>query len=171
MQPLDQALVRYYYKEPDIDYKSWIIKQCSFMPFVLSVVIPVILCVVIKIFKMEFEFSDTIIPLIIGIIGHILFRFSILGVRLEEKSKSYAKISIINKALYAGVWLYVSLCTNKDLFKILQLQCNCDTIASAFALFELKNIWLLNKKIIMTYGYQLAKYGVPFIRYGAYDSV
>ena len=51
---LDQALVRYYYKEPDIDYKSWIIKHCSFMPFVLSVVIPVSLCVVIKIFKMEF---------------------------------------------------------------------------------------------------------------------
>jgi O-antigen/teichoic acid export membrane protein len=115
---------------------------------------------------MEFEFSDTIIPLIIGIIGHILFRFSILGVRLEEKSKSYAKISIINKALYACLAIVLVYVTNNRSFQNLAIATVIAIlVASAFALFELKNIWLAKTKknnydVRLS---ELAKYGVPFI--------
>lgn len=163
---LDQSLVRFYYKENTLNYKSWIIKRCSFLPLVLSFVVPAIVLSLIQLSDKSFEFSDTVIPLLLGIVGHMLFRFSILVLRLENKSKAYARINVINKALYALLAIGLIYITGNRSFSMLAYATVIAIIVASFvAIFEGRNLWTIKSQNVdfkVKFG-ELIKYGLPFI--------
>lgn len=163
---LDQSLVRYYYKENGLQFKSWIIKRCSFLPLLLSLVISLIVLCLIQLSDISFEFSDVIFPLILGIVGHMLFRFTILVLRLENKSKEYAKTNVINKLLYALLAIGLIYITGNRSFPTLAYATVIAIlVASFFAFYEVRDIWLIK---VHNTGFEvkfseLIKYGLPFI--------
>lgn len=163
---LDQSLVRYYYMENSLEYQSWIIKKCSVVPLILSVVLPAVAFVFIKACDINFEFSDAFIPLILGIVGHMLFRFSILVLRLENKSKEYARINVTNKLLYAVISIGTIYLTGKRNLNILAYSTVIAIIiASLYAIFKARYLWT-NKpgeNVFKVDFIEMIKYGLPFI--------
>ena len=116
---LDQSLVRYYYKTNDIVYKSTLIRKCSLIPFLLSVLVPLLVFFSMNLLGVSFEFADVWIPLVLGIVGHMIFRYSILVLRLEGKSKSYAKVNVINKSLFAAAAILIAIIFDNRSFSVL----------------------------------------------------
>lgn len=163
---LDQSLVRYYYSHEDNQYKTWIIRKCSLIPIILSFVIPLILYLLIGLTKYDFEFNDTIIALILGAFGHMIFRFSILVLRLDGESKLYAQVNVINKIAYTFFAIGLIFITEKNNFATLAYSTVIAiTLASIIAIYKMRHIWfskIHNNDFNIKFK-DLFKYGYPFI--------
>jgi len=98
---LDQALVRYYYERQDTDYKNKLLYQCLFLPTIISVAVSIVFIYLLIREYIQFEFNLTIsLLLCIYVIISVIYRFSLLLVRLEHDSKMYSILNIIHKGAY-----------------------------------------------------------------------
>ena len=163
---LDQSLVRYYYRDNSMQFRSWIIKKCSLFPFLLSVVFSLVSIFIIRIYHIEFEFKDALFPLMFGIIGHMIFRFAILVLRLENKSKEYARINVLNKILYAVMVIgFVYLTGNRSFQVLAYSTVIAIVVATLYAIYLVKDLWTEknnSNKYKVNFN-ELIKYGLPFI--------
>lgn len=166
---LDQSLVRYYYKTNDIVYKSILIRKCSLIPFLLSVLVPLLVFFSMNLLGVSFEFADVWIPLVLGIVGHMIFRYSILVLRLEGKSKSYAKVNVINKSLFAAAAILIAIIFDNRSFSVLAFSTVfAIIIASIIGISEMRDLWFKRNKTILSNSSgvdfkELVRYGLPFI--------
>lgn len=165
---LDQALVRFYYEKDGVDYKSALLSKC--------VVIPTICCLAVCGVVMALSLSGLVKfkfdPLIMGILcvftmSQLIYRFSLLLVRLEYKSKLYSLLNIIHKLMYLGAVFPLIFLFKHDHVKALVIS---TTIASFVCLFTSvtanRRIWKpkkLDKDCCPTTRKELMRYGYPYI--------
>lgn len=98
---LDQALVRYYYEQDDLEYKRNLLFRCIKLPVLVSCFLSVIVIVLSAFGIYQFEFDTTIMVfLCIFVVTQILYRFSVLIVRLEYQSKVYSLANVMQKVAY-----------------------------------------------------------------------
>lgn len=165
---LDQALVRYYYESDDFEYKKKLLFQCIKFPVITSVIISIIVIILSYLKVINFEFNTFLIVLLcIYTIIQIIYRFSLLLVRLDYKSKLYSLLQILNKLFYVVIAIVSLFYLKKWYLTILVLA----TIISAFiclliSIFAQINIWNFfstkdNKNNISVK--ELIKYSYPFI--------
>ncbi len=163
---LDQALVRYYYKRNTLEYKRWIICNCNILPTVISIAFVIVFSAVVKLFNLPFEFSDTLLLLSFGVVGHLLYRFATLVLRLENNNKLYSGVYVANKCIYIILALGLVLLTDLDRFLCLAIATVTAFLTTAiFAVVKSRNKWGLNfsSKFEDISRKELLIYGLPFI--------
>lgn len=103
---MDQALVRFYYEEDAIEYRSWLLKNCIKLPLVIAVFSCgfVFLLYYYNIIKLKIELAILIL-LFFQIFFEVIFRFSQLVLRLEHYVKLFSTLQVMQKALYLGLSL------------------------------------------------------------------
>lgn len=166
---LDQAIVRYYYNSKKVEYKRKLLYMCIWCPVLISIIlgIGIVLLSVFDIFKFEFS-SFIMVMLAIYTIIQIIYRFSLLIVRLEYKSKIYSFLNILQKLLYICLAIPLLFIFNKNYLEILV----CSTVISAFICLIVSivfqfNIWNYFKsrqdnEVNIKFK-ELIKYAYPFI--------
>lgn len=104
---LDQALVRFYYEKDGPNYKRLLLLKCVRIPIIVSVFATIIITICAYNNIINFEFPALIMVLLcIYSFAELVYRFSLLIVRLEYKSKLYSILSIIKKVSYVCVALF-----------------------------------------------------------------
>lgn len=98
---LDQSLVRYFYEADTKEYRRALLFKCVQIPIVATIIVSVIV-ILFNDFKLfEFEFGKSMLYLLfIYTFIQIIYRFSLLLVRLQYKSKLYSLLNIIQKVSY-----------------------------------------------------------------------
>jgi O-antigen/teichoic acid export membrane protein len=164
---LDQALVRYYYEKDTDDYKRVLLSKCVVIPVVLCLIISGIVMILSLSGLVKFKFN----PLIMGILCvftlfQLIYRFSLLLVRLEYKSKLYSLLNIIHKLIYlVAVFPLIFLFKNNHVMALVI----STTLASFVCLFSSvtanRKIWkpTNNKGACETSTRELMRYGYPYI--------
>ena len=114
---LDQALVRYYYENESETYKRALLFKCIKLPLILSVLISAIIIALSTFDLIRLEFNTFIIVLLcVYTIIQLLYRFSLLLVRLAYKSKLFSFLNVLHKLVYVILALpFVMFIFNDDL--------------------------------------------------------
>ena len=72
---LDQALVRYYYENEEIEYKRELLFKCIKLPMIISLLVCLIIISLSAFSIVEFEFNTTIMILLCGSLFAYFFLF------------------------------------------------------------------------------------------------
>lgn len=165
---LDQALVRYYYVEDNIEYKSKLLFKCIVLPLLITVLLAKIFIFSIVSGTVKFEFSLNVVVLLhIQIVIQIIYRFSVLVVRLEYKSRLYSILTILSKLLYIGAALLLLYVIKYDyLYSLILATVTSSIVCLAFSIVFQRNIWqfhILNRSNNRISFRKIVTYGWPFI--------
>lgn len=165
---LDQALVRYYYRSDDKSYKTTLLYKCLFLPILISILslITFTFLVKYKVINYDFGVSITVI-LCLYIFAQLIYRFSLLIIRLESHSKLYSFLSIIIKVVYITCFFFLLYTSKINYLKILTIAITVSVLISLVLsiIFE-KNIWnpnQIDEEKWKVSANELLKYSVPFI--------
>lgn len=165
---LDQALIRFYYDHTEYSYKRNLLFRCIFLPIIISFCCFLIclICSYLRIFEFEFNIQTQIL-LCVNIFTQLIYRFSLLLVRLESNSKLYSILQVLQKISYVGFALFLINIVKKDFFFILAFSTTLSfIICLTISLLFQRNIWMKEKKqekYIPIPTSELLRYGLPFI--------
>lgn len=165
---LDQSLVRFYYGQNTEEYHRALLFRCVLPSCMITVFAEGIFLLLIKLGLVQLDFSLNIAPfLCIYVLIQIIYRFSILLVRLEFNSKLFSVLGMIQKGLYAATAVSLLFFVNGNDLSILifatifsALVCMVISIGSQCRLW---NICKNNESICMITKRELIRYGSPFI--------
>lgn len=103
---MDQSLVRFFYDNDSLEYKHSLLFKCIRVPMLLCLAAVVLVFITVKTGVWSFELGNiTLVFLCIYTFVQIVYRFSLLLVRLQYKSKIYSALGIINKIVYVALAL------------------------------------------------------------------
>lgn len=165
---LDQALVRFYYDKPNESYKRALLFKCIKFPVLISILISaaVILLSICGFVQLEFQTSIVILLCIYTLI-QLIYRFSLLLIRLSYKSKLYSMLNILQKLIYIvtalPLILYVS---NNDLLWLIIATMISGVLCMLVSMVGQSKFWNLSKNepdcchILIS---ELVRYGYPYI--------
>ena len=154
------------YKEDSIDYKRWIISNCSIFPLGIAILFVGLSSVIIRIFHIDFEFTDTLLLIAFGIVSHLLYRFGTLVLRLEGKNKLYSAVYVANKCIYILLALGLVLFTDWNRFHCLAFATVVAFASAAlFSVYVSRDKWKISLKgqYSQFTRKELIIYGLPFI--------
>lgn len=165
---LDQAVVRFYYENDTLDYRRALLFRCIKYPVIVTVMISCIITFfsIKGVFNFEFP-THIMILLCIYTLTELIYRFSLLIVRLEYKSRLFSGLNILKKLIYACVAiLALNFFEEKDLEVLVTstfLAAFVCTIVSVFAQAKMWNISQNRDKACIIKMEDLLKYAYPFI--------
>lgn len=126
---LDQAVVRYYYENDQLEYKRALLFRCIKLPVIISCIVTIFVIAFCVTGILKFEFNSLIMVLLfIYTIVQIIYRFSMLIVRLEYKSKLYSVLNIVQKISYILIALPLIILIKGEYLLLLTI----GTVASVF---------------------------------------
>lgn len=137
---MNQALVRFYYERPELEYKRALLFRCVQWPAIttLAVAAGVMACSLTGL--IQFEFSPVIMALLCAYtFFELLFQFGLNVNRLEYNTKLYSLLNIVLKAAYIGIALPLLLLVKRDYLLIL-------CIASAGSAFIVLAVSILSQR-------------------------
>lgn len=144
---LDQALIRFYYEKESITFKRALLFKCVKIPIIVSIMISLGIIVLSKTKIIEFEFNTIIMVfLCLYTIIQLIYRFSLLLVRLSYKSKLYSLLNIIHKLSYIilALPLIVYIC-NDSLLALIIANVVSSFICMIISLISQSPLWDLIK--------------------------
>lgn len=162
---LDQSLIRFYYEKKNSEHKKTIIRFCWLLPSIIVVLLLLFTIFAYVINIIPKSLMPYVTMVLVGIFSQILYRISLLVIRLEKKSKMYALISITYKLIYLILVLIFAKIYKNNYFYALVFSTLLSAFISAFIGIICKiDLWnpffkgneKLNHK-------ELLKYGAPFI--------
>ncbi|MCR1865259.1 lipopolysaccharide biosynthesis protein [Murimonas intestini] len=165
---LDQAVVRFYYERESLGYKRALLFRCINPPIIVSFLVTIIIAICAYNHFINFEFSVPImIMLCFYSLTELVYRFSLLVVRLEYRSKLYSVLSIIKKLTYVCITLFLLMVIGGDDLLILTSSTFIASfvcmIVSIIAQAQMWNIFQ-NRDTECTIDYKiLLKYAYPYV--------
>lgn len=113
---LDQSLVRYFYEKETDDYRSGLLFKCLKYPLIGTLITAVVTIFlgITGLFEFELGFQALVLVCVYTFI-QVIYRFSLLLVRLKYKSSLYSTLGIIQKLTYvilALVLIYLNVFNN-----------------------------------------------------------
>lgn len=165
---LDQTLVRYYYEKDNISYKRALLFRCITIPVIISIILSCIIFFLLTQNLILFEFNILLtILLCLYTIIQIIYRFSLLVVRLDYKSKLYSVLNIANKLTYIFFSLFLILFLgNDDLFSLVVATIMGVFICMVISIVTQKSLWSISKYKTSDcdiLNAELFKYAYPYI--------
>lgn len=161
---LDQAFVRYFYENDNIQYKSTLLSFCFGIPIAFAVISGIILLGFLYkgFLYFEFDFKISII-LFVYIISLLSDRFVTLLLRVTYKSKIFSACIISSKLIYicaVFTWFYlvkknyaVGLCFSITLSTL---------VPTVIGIFYTKQFWKSHPKVALN-KFEIIKFSLPFI--------
>lgn len=165
---LDQALVRYYYESNKVDYKRALLFKCVALPVILSLAASAIFICLTASSIINFEFDTFVSSLLcLYTIIQMIYRFSLLLMRLSYQSKLYSLLNVIHKIAYVVIALCLLLLWNgNDLHSLVYATIGASLICMAVSILAQPKMWDIGKNkacachIRMS---ELLRYGYPYI--------
>lgn len=165
---LDQALVRFYYEKDTEDYKSSLLSKCVVLPVLCCLAVSGIVMAVSLTGIIKLKFNPLIMSVLcVFTLSQLIYRFSLLLVRLEYKSKLYSLLNIIHKLMYLAAVFPLIYLIKSDRSKSLIFAA---TFASFVCLFVSiaanRRLWKPKSSTKGACGVtmkELLKYGYPYI--------
>ena len=140
---LDQATVRFYYEHEEKEYKSALLFKCVLLPIISCLAVSLIVIGLSTLHIFEFEFKTVIVIfLCIHTLDQIIYRFSLLVVRLEGNVKLFSALQILQKIVY--IILAIGLCyIVKEKYVLLLVVATTFSymICMIVSIIAQKNIW------------------------------
>lgn len=164
---LDQSLIRFYYEQNDMQYKGSLLKIAMGYPLLISVILSAAVCI-LAFFKgsvLGYSFFFAVL-LCCNIIIQLVYRFSLLVVRLEQNSNLYATLQVANKLLYVIFALVLLVLTDMDDFvSLAAATLLAGLVCMIMSIHRQKDHWLTkyNHTESLVPVKELLKYGYPFI--------
>ena len=163
---LDQSLVRFYYENDSTDYKKALLFRCVMLPVIITSALSAVVIVLSAFNIIEFEFSTAIMVLLcVCTMIQLIYRFSILMLRLAYKSKKYALLNVLHKAFYFAVAVALLLILkNYDLIALVIATVVSYAICLVISILSERSKWIFKGvKEISIPEKELLKYAFPFI--------
>lgn len=144
---LDQALVRYYYESDSLVYKRTLLHRCIKYPVIASIICMIFFVPLVKEGIIPFEFDVVVTSLLcIFIFIKLIYRFSVLVVRLEYNSKFYSLLSVLRKLVYVVCVLSLIYMTrNNSIFLLIISTLIAEITVLFLSIFKQWKIWSLGK--------------------------
>lgn len=165
---LDQALVRYYYEKKETGYKSDLLFKCIKLPIIITFGSSVIFTLAVQFDIIHFEFDTFISALLcVCVLIQVIYRFSLLILRLEYNSKMYSTVNVIRKAAFLLLTVAFAVIFKDHYLTLLVIA----TVSSVFlsmliSIFKQPAIWnprSIKDKSCTTSNAELLKYAFPYI--------
>lgn len=165
---LDQAIIRFYYEESTLIYKRALLLKCIKIPIISSVIISFGVIFLSAMGWYNFEFSTTILVwLCVFTVLQIIYRFSLLIVRLEYNSKMYSFLNVLHKLLYILIILPLLALVKSDYLLILVIGTTLSIgICMAVSIWKQSSVWSFyqcEENDCFVGIQELMKYAAPFI--------
>lgn len=98
---LDQSLVRFFYEKETDQYRRELLFKCLKYPLVITFLLIIIICILSVFGWFEFELGSLLLSLLcVYTMIQVIYRFSLLLIRLQYKSKLYSILGILQKSVY-----------------------------------------------------------------------
>lgn len=164
---LDQALVRYYYEKSDETYKRALLFRCIKFPIIVSIIVASFVIIISVSRRVVFEFEPYIIALLcIYTVVQLIYRFSLLLVRLAYKSKLYSLLNIIHKLSYIVFALpLILLFCEDDLLSLVMATLLSAAFCMIISVASQRRLWNLlinDPSACHVTTIELVKYGYPY---------
>lgn len=165
---LDQALVRYYYERTDEKYKRALLFKCIKLPLLVSVILSIIVILISASGAVKLEFDTYIIVLLcVYTVVQLIYRFSLLLVRLAYKSKLYSALNITHKLTYIvfALPLVMFFCED-DLLSLVIATLASGLVCMIVSMAAQSSMWNITKYKVSectVSSKELIKYGYPYI--------
>ncbi len=165
---LDQALVRFFYEKETDEYRRELLFKCLKYPMIGTIAVAIIVLILSIAGLFRFELGSTGLFLVCTYTFiQIIYRFSLLLVRLQYKSKLYSFLGIIQKSVYvilAIFFIYIGLFSDTVSLAV-------STILAAFvcmitSIIAERRLWnprLLGKNECTISQSELIKYAYPYV--------
>lgn len=163
---LDQALVRYYYQHRNIKQKRALLFQCIKLPLTATGIFVVIVLCLSKSKIIVFEFDLFILAcLCANIFIELIYRFSLLIIRLEHRSSMYSFLNISKKILYIGIALFLIVgLGHYDFSSLMFATLFSNFIIMSVSIIAEKEFWLINHKShCLISNKEMLQYAWPYI--------
>lgn len=126
---LDQSMVRYFYEEDTFEYRQALLKKCVKLPVVATIGASILAIVLYEFGILQFEFEqEVLVCLCIYTLILVVYRFSLLFIRLQYKTKIYSALGVIQKIAYIVIVFALLYFSNANHMMVLVLA----TMAAAF---------------------------------------
>ena len=161
---LDQALVRYYYECKSVNEKKTLLIKCIVLPIILSVLLSISVVFLSCLSIIKFN-TFLVTTLCLYTIIQIIYRFSILVIRLEYKSKMFSFLNILLKILYIILAVPLLIFSKFDSLTILIFSTTFSAfICMVVSIFFQRDIWKSDRaKNSSIKKKELLKYAYPYV--------
>lgn len=164
---LDQALMRFYYKDTNIVYKHGLLLKCTKAPLILSLIAAASFMLLVTMNLIPFELDGIgaalLCALSVLLIGN---RFSVLLLRMEYKSKLYSLMNVFQKATYLScAVLLLSMHLVEEHYSLMIATVLSYFVVVLLSCIAMRRIWLCGIKdnaSVPTYR-ALFNYSWPFV--------
>ncbi len=162
---LDQALIRFYYREDSLVYKKNLIRQCVFVPCLILIGIGGLAVVLCLNDLISFEFGlYGVILLVICSFVQLIRRFSFVVLRLEYRARTYSMLHIIQKIIYVvcAVCL-LHFISNYDFEMLVWSTIISIFVVTVASIVSTKKLWFfVTKPQNIIRRKELFSFGIPF---------
>lgn len=162
---MDQALMRYYYREDHLDYQKKLLLRCWMLPIALSALMFSVLYYAAA--KSYFEVNrGMLLHFILYVIILILNRFSILLLRLTKETNLYSFLTILQKIVYVSVALGTIKILQGDPYHLLVLaNISAYLLVTVIAIYSERKLWnpIGLHGTISVSTREMVKYGFPLM--------
>lgn len=165
---LDQSMLRYFYDDESFDYRKSLLWKCTIPPVLATLAISFGILLLYRYEPVRLEFDKSILCcMCIYVLILVVYRFSLMLIRLQYKSKMYSALGVIQKIFYiVGVFALLYM-TNLNHTLVLVFA----TILSVFiclivSIVSERQFWDPRKLNIISCGVssnKLFAYGFPYI--------
>lgn len=165
---LDQSLVRYFYEKETDDYRSGLLFKCLKYPLIGALITAalVISLGITGFFKFELGFQVLALVCIYTLI-QVIYRFSLLLVRLQYKSRLYSALGIIQKLTYVVLALtLIYLNVFNDTISLAVATIFAVFVCMAISIIAERRLWnsiLVRRNACAISQKELIKYAYPYI--------
>ncbi len=165
---LDQALVRFYYRNEEKIYKRRLLTRCWFYPFIFTLALS-IPCAAVFLFLNRTSGSEIFIITVLFLLNvYVLLinRYAMLVLRLEKKSKMYSAATVAHKALYVLIIIAWVPFEKLHHFRIMAIASVVSYgITTLLAILNCRRSWLpyFSENESEEKYFNLVKYGFPLM--------
>lgn len=164
---LDQALIRYFYQNEDIDFKRTILLECWRIPIISTIFIGIVINLLCVAGIISFEFDNVVVLLLtICVIFQILNRIDLILLRVTYQTKMYSFLQVVYKLSFAVLALIGCIVYKKNYFYILVIATLVSYIMVVIVgIMSQRNLWMFwqRKASIRVNRKELYMYAFPYI--------
>ncbi|MCR5356430.1 MAG: oligosaccharide flippase family protein [Lachnospiraceae bacterium] len=162
---LDQAYIRYFYKE-GVNRKTLFL-QCLLPPFILILILAAVYVVFSPYFNM-FLFGENGISIIIPVVAYTIIsvfeRFLFLNIRMDQNGVLYSNLNILSKVLNVSFIILFAYLLGSN-FRVIMYAMTL-SLGTVTLICAIRYIFITRKDKVTRHDAterELLKYGIPFI--------
>lgn len=165
---LDQSLVRYFYEIETKEYRRALLFKCIRIPAVTSIIAVIGVLVIEQLDLWHFELGrGALILLCVYTIIQIIYRFSLLVVRLQYKTKLYSLLGIIQKVVYVLILIpTIYFCQISNTYGLIIATIVAASICMIVSIVIERKLWdfrNISRRDCSISNFSLLEYAYPYV--------